>query len=115
MQIDERLMAEIRDANLSYLILAQRLIRADRAQALFRLGVSEEAADILDALSPSQLLKVAGGNMLMCRFRFDDELLWSLLTGHGRGVEGEPGRESSAGRLHASILMAGNYSEAMVP
>lgn len=113
MQIDERLISEIRDANLSYLILAQRLIRADKAQALYRLGVSEETADILDALSPAQMMKVAASTMLMCRFRFDDRMIWSLLTDHGRG---DAGREDGAGvaaRLHAGILMAGDFSEAV--
>ena len=110
MQIDERLMSEIRDANLSYLILAQRLIRADKAEALYRLGVSEETADIVDALSPSQMMKVAASNMLMCRFRFDDEMVWSLLTDHGRPTADDE-RSSSATRLHASILMAGDFTE----
>ncbi len=97
MQIDERLMSEIRDANLSYLILAQRLIRADKAQALYRLGVSEETADIVDALSPSQMMKVSASNMLMCRFRFDDEMVWSLLTDHGRaGTQAEGDRDTDA-------------------
>ena len=41
----EQILAEIREANLSYLMLAQSLIRTDREQALFRLGVSEETAD----------------------------------------------------------------------
>ncbi len=109
MQTEERLMAEIRETNLSYLILAQRLIRADRAQALYRLGISEEVADLLDALTPSQLLKIAAGNLLMCRFRFDDETIWSLLTDHGCAAERD---EGSARRLHASILMAGNFAEA---
>lgn len=113
MQTDERLMSEIRDANLSYLILAQRLIRADKPQALYRLGLSEGIADVLDALTPSQLLKLSAGSMLMCRFRFDDEMIWSLLTDHGRNGEKEPAGERSAARLHASILMAGNYAEAV--
>ncbi len=110
MPTEDRLMAEIREANLSYLILAQNLIRADRTQALFRLGISEQVADIIAALSPGQILKVASGNMLMCRFRFDDEIVWSLLTDHGRSAEQG---ESVAGRLHASILMSGNFGEAM--
>src|SRR5690606_5414912 len=111
MQTEQRWMAEIRETNLSYLILAQRLIRDDRAQALYRLGVSEEVADLLDALTPSQLLKIAAGNQLMCRFRFDDETIWSLLTDHGT-----TGRdEGSARRLHASILMAGKFDEATQP
>ncbi len=111
MLTEDRLMSEIRDANLSYLILAQRLIRADRAQALYRLGISEEVASIIEALTPSQMIKVASGNTLMCRFRFDDAMLWSLLTEHGRTVDGDA--ERSAGRLHASILMAGKFSEAV--
>ena len=41
----DQILAEIREANLSYLMLAQSLIRADREQALYRLGISEETAD----------------------------------------------------------------------
>ena len=36
----DQILAEIREANLSYLMLAQSLIRADRDQALFRLGIT---------------------------------------------------------------------------
>lgn len=112
MQAEQRWMSEIREANLSYLILAQRLIREDRAQALYRLGISEEVAELLDALTPSQLLRVAAGNQLMCRLRFDDELVWSLLADHGRSAGRD---EGSARRLHASILMAGKFDEAIQP
>jgi flagellar transcriptional activator FlhD len=112
MNNEQRWMSEIRETNLSYLILAQRLIREDRAQALYRLGVSEEVADLVDALTPSQLLKIASGNQLMCRMRFDDEVVWSLLTSHGRAAERD---EGSAQRLHASILMAGKFDEAIQP
>ncbi len=108
---ESRLLAEIRDANLSYLMLAQAMLREDRPAALFRLGISEEVADIIEALSPSQMLRMASGNTLMCRFRFDDEMVWSLLTEHARPEE--QGGERSATRLHASILLAGRYSEAV--
>ncbi|RZI54284.1 MAG: flagellar transcriptional regulator FlhD, partial [Pseudomonas sp.] len=36
----EQMLAEIKEANLTYLMLAQSLIRQDKAQALFRLGIS---------------------------------------------------------------------------
>ncbi len=111
MVTEDRLMAEIRDANLSYLILAQRLIRADRAQALYRLGISDDIAALIEALTPSQMIKVASGNTLMCRFRFDEEMIWSLLSDQGRTRS--DGEESNASRLHASILMAGRFSEAV--
>jgi flagellar transcriptional activator FlhD len=58
----EQILAEIREANLSYLMLAQSLIRNDREQALFRLGVSEETADLIGVLTPAQMMKIAGGN-----------------------------------------------------
>ena len=110
MSTEARILAEIREANLSYLILAQSLIRLDRAQALYRLGISEETARLIDELSPAQMMRIAQGNMLICRFRFDDAMLWSLLADQG-GANG--GEERSASRLHAAILMAGNYAETL--
>jgi flagellar transcriptional activator FlhD len=103
----DQVLAEIREANLSYLMLAQSLIRADREQALFRLGISEETAGMIGTLTPAQMMKIASGNTLLCRFRVDDDLVWSLLTSHGRSAANE-----SVGRLHASILMAGRHQEA---
>lgn len=100
----EKLLAEIRDLNLSYLMLAQNLIRGDRAEALYRLGLSEEAADNLAELSSAQLLKIAASNLLMCRFRFDDEVVWGLLASHSK--------DRPAAGMHASILMAGRLAEA---
>lgn len=97
----EQLKEEIRDTNLSYLMLAQQMIRQDRPQALFRLGISEEVATIIEKLTSAQLLKMAAANMLMCRFRFDDEVVWNLLASHSKD------RAVGAG-IHASILMAGN-------
>jgi len=103
----EQLLAEIREANLSYLMLAQRLIREDRAEALFRLGITEDTADMLSVLSPAQVLKLASGNTLLCRFRFDDDLVWGLLTNHGKGSNA-----GTLGRLHAAILGAGRFGDA---
>ena len=103
----EQILAEIREANLSYLMLAQSLIRGDRDQALFRLGVSEETANLIGALTPAQMMKIATGNTLLCRFRMDDDLVWGLLTNHGKSSATD-----TTSRLHASILMAGRYSEA---
>ena len=47
----DQILAEIREANLSYLMLAQSLIRVDREQALYRLGVSEDTARLIGALT----------------------------------------------------------------
>lgn len=106
----EQLLAEIREANLTYLMLAQNLIRKDRAEALFRLGLSEEAADLLAMLSPAQLLKIASSNMLLCRFRVDDDLVWSLLTNHNVKKKVD---NATTTQLHASILMAGRFTDSV--
>jgi flagellar transcriptional activator FlhD len=103
----EQILAEIREANLSYLMLAQSLVRADKEQALFRLGVSEETATLIGSLTPAQMMKVATGNTLLCRFRMDDDMVWNLLTSHGKGAAND-----GMSRLHASILMAGRHQEA---
>jgi flagellar transcriptional activator FlhD len=108
---EARWISEIRELNLSYLMLAQSMVRSDKAQALFALGVSEPVADILAELSPSQMIKIATGNQLLSRFRFDDEIVWSLLAEHGR--KAPQGLEANASRLHASIVMAGNFAEAV--
>ena len=103
----DQILTEIREANLSYLMLAQSLIRTDRDQALFRLGISEENAALIALLSPAQMMRVASGNTLLCRFRMDDELVWGLLTSHGKSAANDTTK-----RLHASILMAGRHQEA---
>ena len=105
----DQIVSEIREANLTYLMLAQNLIRSDRAEALFRLGLSEESADLISSLSPAQILKIASGNMLLCRFRVDDDIVWNLLTNHTTSKV----NNDATTRLHASILMSGRYAEAM--
>ncbi len=102
----DQILMEIREANLSYLMLAQNLIRSDRDQALFRLGISEDTAEMIGALSPAQIMRIAASNTLLCRMRVDDDLVWSLLTNHGKTGN------DSVNRLHANILMAGRYQEA---
>ena len=99
----DTMLDEIRETNLSYLMLAQNMIRKDRAQALYRLGICGEVAEVIEALTPGQLVKAAGTNLLMCRFRFDDKMVWGLITSHGSDVQ--------AKRTHAGILMSGKVAE----
>ncbi len=103
----EQILAEVREANLSYLMLAQSLIRADREQALFRLGISEETAALIAVMSPAQMMKISSGNTLLCRMRVDDDMVWGLLTSHGKSAAND-----GVSRLHANILMAGRHQEA---
>ena len=106
---NEQLLAEIREANLTYLMLAQTLIRQDKAEAVFRLGLNEESADILASLSAAQVMKLASRNTLLCSFRVDDNLVWSLLTNHSAKKVGN----EATNTLHANILMASRVSEVL--
>ena len=96
---------EIKETNLSYMLLAQQMLRADKASAIFRLGVSEELADLIVGLSPAQMLKMAASNMLLCRFRFDERLLLNMVTDYNK--------DSMMSQAHATILMAGQPAEVL--
>jgi len=96
---------DIKEVNLAYLMLAQNMVRSDREGAIFRLGISTEIADILERLTPSQVLKMASSDMLVCSFRFDDTLLLNLLSNHER--------DRGVGQIHAAILAAGKPVEAV--
>lgn len=100
----EQILAEIRETNLSYLMLAQSLVRADREQALYRLGISEETATLLATLSPAQVQKLSSSSTLLCRFRMEDDLVWNLLTSSHK-----PSVNEQSAQLHAQILLAGKH------
>jgi len=99
------MLGEIKELNLTYLMLAQQMIRDDKSAAVYRLGVSEQLADILAGLTPGQVLKMAGANVLLCRMRFDDRLILGLLSSHGK--------ERAMPQSHAAILLAGQGVEAL--
>lgn len=95
---------EISDLNLSYLLLAQRMVREDAATAMFRLGMSRELADLLGNLSLAQIVKLAASSLLLCRFRFDDPPILSALTHAGKNL--------ALQQAHTAILLAGQRVEA---
>lgn len=94
--------AEIRELNLAYLMLAQQ-VRSDRATAMFRLGIGDELAELIATMSAAKLVRMAGSQMLVPCFRFDDAQLARLMAGEGRDAV-------SAG-LHAAIIAAGKAAE----
>ncbi|MES2980441.1 MAG: flagellar transcriptional regulator FlhD [Pseudomonadota bacterium] len=94
---------EIGNLNLSYLLLAQRLVREDLAVAMFRLGISRELADLLGTLSLSQVLKLASSSMVLCRFRLEDQPILHVLASETKTV--------SLQQAHASILLSSQRIE----
>jgi flagellar transcriptional activator FlhD len=100
------MIAEIRDANLGYLMLAQQMIRADKATAIFRLGISSDIADMIEGMNNAQILKLAGTNMMLARFRFEDGTILGMLTNYNK--------DRGLAHSHAAILMAGQSVEEVV-
>lgn len=96
---------EIKELNLTYLMLAQQLIRADRETAQYRLGIGADIAEVIERLTPGQVLKMAGSNMALCRFRFDDKLILGLLSDHER--------DRGTTHTHAAILASARPVEAI--
>lgn len=89
---------EIQDINLTYLLLAQRLLKEDYTTAMFRLKIEKSMADILVSLTARQLAKLARTNQLLFRLHLDDAEQISKLTGDTR-VQG-------LGQIHTALLMS---------
>jgi len=85
MSHNDQISNDIRDANLSFLMLAQNAIRRDPSQAQARFGIGPESAELIARLSPAQMLNIASSPVLLCRMRVDDEMVWGLLTNHTAG------------------------------
>ena len=92
------LLKHIYDINLSYLLLAQRLIGQDKASAMFRLGINEDMAKVLGELTLPQMVKLAETNQLVCQFRFDDSQTITRLT--------QESRVDDLQQIHTGILLS---------
>jgi flagellar transcriptional activator FlhD len=97
--------SEIKDTNLSYMLLAQQMIKEDKVASIFRLGVSEELADLIAGLTPAQILKMSSSNMMLCRFRFDERLLLNMISDFNQ--------DRMMSQAHATILMSAQPVEAL--
>ncbi len=101
----DQILDEIRDINLNYMLLAKQMLREDRVAAMYRLGINQDIAEIMEKLTSAQLIKMAASNMLLCRFRFDDRLIAEMLSNDTR--------DQAVTKSHATILMAGKPAEAI--
>ncbi|UDM53091.1 flagellar transcriptional regulator FlhD [Cupriavidus sp. MP-37] len=97
-EADADSLRQVEALNLSYLLLVQRLMRENEAEALFRLGLGRELGRLLAALTAPQIVALARSSLVLCRFRLDDSLLVATLTGT------EPPHALPG--MHAAIVMA---------
>lgn len=95
---------EIADLNLTYMLLAQKLLREDKAAAMLRLGISGEMADLLAGMSLAETIKIAASNFVLCAFRLDElPIVQSVMQGE---------RQPALQQAHISIVLAGARPQA---
>lgn len=95
---------EIADLNLTYMLLAQKLLRDDRSAAMLRLGISPEMSDLLIGMSLAEVIKIATSNFVLCAFRLDElPIFRTVMKGAG---------QSNLQQAHLSILLAGAQNKA---
>jgi len=95
---ENKMVQEIRDINLNYLMLAQHIIREDMDMAIYRLGISQEIATIINKLSAVQLMKLATSPSMITSFRFDDVMILEMLTHDKKSL--------FMSHAHSAILLA---------
>ncbi|MDP1593853.1 MAG: flagellar transcriptional regulator FlhD [Gallionella sp.] len=101
-----QLQEGIRDINLTYLMLAQQMIKQDKSAAIFRLGLSQDLVDLIGGLTPAQIIKMASANMLLCGFRFDENILLNMVTDYSKS--------RMMSQSHAAIMMTSQPVAEMV-
>jgi flagellar transcriptional activator FlhD len=79
-----QLHEEIKETNLSFFRLTQKMLRNDKAGAMSSLGLSDEMAGLVAGLSPAQLLKISANNLMMCSFHFDERILLDMVTSYSK-------------------------------
>lgn len=95
---DNQLLDDIHEVNLSYLILAQRLLKKNKSVGMYRLGINEDVAETLMELSPAQIVRLASSSSLLCNFRLND---YDLLKTLSKDVLG-----GVLQKAHSTILLA---------
>lgn len=99
-------LKDIQEVNLTYLMLAQRLLRENFAAGMFRLGFCEDVATTVLQLSPAQIVKLANSGSLICGFRLDD---YALLSALSQDVLG-----GALQQAHSTILLSQRDPETIV-
>lgn len=95
---------EIADLNLTYMLLAQKMLREDRAAAMLRLGISGEMADLLAGMSLGEVVKLATSNFVLCAFRLDELPVFRTVM--------QGAKERALQQAHISIVLAGAQNQA---
>lgn len=84
------LLQEIEDLNLTYLLLARRLLEEDYPSGLFRLGISKDEGEKLLTLTAKQMSQMARTNQVVFQLRLNAEQLGSESSLDKRDISSLP-------------------------
>ena len=99
--LNEEITREISDINLAYILLAQKMVKQDKAASMIRLGIGSKLADMLANMTITQIIKLSNSKFLIFSPRLNDEASIHAV--------GNDEKDSALQRAHMSILMAGNH------
>lgn len=91
-------LVEIQDLNLTYLLVAQRLLKEDYTLALMRLKIDDAMGQLLLSLSTRQVGQLARTNQFLFRPCIEDAAQLGQVT-HNE-------RDQGMGLMHTSLMMA---------
>jgi flagellar transcriptional activator FlhD len=83
------------------------MLREDRAEGMYRLGISVELAEVIENFTLAQVVKLSATPVLLCRLRFDDHAVLSAL------VDKRTSALERMAAIHQAIVLAGEPVEGM--
>ncbi|WP_241609388.1 flagellar transcriptional regulator FlhD [Rosenbergiella australiborealis] len=92
------IVKQIYGINLSYLLLAQRMLSEDKYSAFYRLGIDEDLAEKIMGLNLHELVKLSETNQLICKLRFEQTAIIETLT--------QDSRVDDLQQIHTGIVLA---------
>jgi flagellar transcriptional activator FlhD len=97
---------EITELNMSYLLLAQQMLKDDTDAAMICLGIGKEMAELISGLTAAQILSISTLGMILGRARIDEQILLKLVCNHNK--------PHLMPQMHTSILMLGQTADELV-
>lgn len=105
--LDDDILNAIQEQNLSYLLLAKKLLSDDRKMAMFRLHFDDSLADLIESLTIGQMIKLSSSGQLICSVALQSaEKLSGLLSNE---------RSSSLVQMHLALMLASGNKTLELP
>ncbi|MDX1668008.1 MAG: flagellar transcriptional regulator FlhD [Limnobacter sp.] len=98
--MNTKLLSDLQEVNLSFLVLAQRMWQDNPVSAKAQLGLPDAVCERLAQLSSKEMVRLSNLPLALCSLRLSSDELWQILT----DAETDP----RVAALHGSILGYGS-------